>query len=174
MNNINIRFATEKDASLIADINRRTFYNAFAPANTKEDMDKFMNEVFTREKLMAELDLPNNIFLLAYTGKEVAGYVRMCDKNIPETPLETDNVIEIARIYAVSTETGKGIGTALLNRCIEIAKEKNREYIWLGVWEKNGKAIRFYERFGFKRFGEHEFVLGNDVQTDWLMRLKIN
>ncbi len=101
---------------MIADISRETFYNAFAPANTKEDMDKFMNEVFTREKLMAEPDLPNNIFLLAYTGKEVAGYARMRDKNIPETPLETDNIIEIARIYAVSTETGKGIGTALLNQ----------------------------------------------------------
>jgi diamine N-acetyltransferase len=174
MNNINIRFATEKDASLIADISRETFYNAFAPANTKNDMDKFMNEVFTHEKLMAEPDLPNNIFLLAYTGNEVAGYVRMRDKNISEISLETDNIIEIARIYTVSTETGKGIGTALMNRCIEIAKEKNRKYIWLGVWEKNDKAIRFYERFGFKRFGEHEFVLGNDVQTDWLMMLKIN
>ena len=174
MNNINIRFATYKDASLVADLSRETFYNAFAPANTKEDMDKFMNEVFTREKLIAELDLPSNIFLLAYTGNEVAGYMCMRDKNIPETPLETDNVIEIARIYSVSAETGKGIGAALMNRCIEISKEKNRAYIWLGVWEKNDKAIRFYERFGFQRFGEHEFVLGNDVQTDWLMMLKIN
>lgn len=174
MNNISIRIATGKDASLVADLSRETFYNAFAPANTKEDMDKYMNEVFIREKLMTEPDLPNNIFLLAYAGNEVAGYVRLRDKHIPETPLGTDNVIEIARIYAVSAETGKGIGTALMNRCIEIAKEKNRAYIWLGVWEKNDKAIRFYERFGFKRFGEHEFVLGNDVQTDWLMMLKIN
>jgi len=174
MNNINIRLATDKDAPLIADLSRETFYNAFAPANTKKDMDKYMNEVFTREKLMAELDLPDNIFLLAYAGNEVAGYVRMRDRNIPETALETDNVIEIARIYAVSSETGKGIGTALMNRCIELSKEKNRAYIWLGVWEKNDKAIRFYERFGFKTFGEHEFVLGTDIQTDWLMMLKIN
>jgi diamine N-acetyltransferase len=174
MHNINIRFGTDKDAPLIAGLSRETFYNAFAPANTKEDMDKFMSDVFTREKLMAELELPNNIFLLACAGNEVAGYLRIRDKNIPETPLGTGNVIEIARIYTVSAGTGKGIGTALMNRCIEIAKEKNRAYIWLGVWEKNDKAIRFYERFGFKRFGEHEFVLGNDVQTDWLMMLKIN
>ena len=72
-------------------------------------MDKFMNEVFAREKLMAELDLPDNIFLLAYTGDEVAGYARMCDKHIPETSLGTQNVIEIARIYTASDEIGKGV-----------------------------------------------------------------
>ena len=173
MNEINIRIANSKDAALIADLSRETFYKAFAPANTKADMDKFMNEVFTHEGLMAELDLPNNIFLLAYAGDEVAGYVRLRDKNIPEVSLNTGNVIEIARIYASSAETGKGIGTALMNECIAIAGEKQRCFIWLGVWEKNDKAIRFYERFGFKKFGEHDFVLGNDVQTDWLMALQV-
>lgn len=171
--NITIRTAITKDAALIADLSRETFYNAFAPANTREDMDKFMNEVFTREKLMAELDLPGNIFLLAYAGNEVAGYVRIRDKSIPETSLDTDNIIEIARIYTASASTNKGTGTALMNRCIEIAREKQRRYLWLGVWEKNEKAIRFYERFGFKKFGEHDFVLGNDVQTDWFMKLAL-
>jgi len=170
---INIRIATNKDAALIADLSRETFYNAFAQYNTKADMDKFMNDVFAREKLMAELDLPDNIFLLAYTGNEIAGYARMCDKHVPETSLGTHNVIEIARIYTASDEIGKGIGSALINRCIEIAKERKRLYIWLGVWEKNDKGIRFYERFGFKKFGDHKFILGNDVQTDWLMMLKL-
>ena len=170
---ISIRTATTKDAALIADLSRETFYNAFAPANTKEDMDKFMSEVFTREKLIAELDLPDNIFLLAYTGDEVAGYVRLRDKNIPEIALNTNNVIEIARIYTVSSATNKGTGTALMTHCIEIARKKQRQYIWLGVWEKNEKAIRFYKRFGFKKFGEHDFILGDDLQTDWLMTLSL-
>ena len=60
-----------------------------------------------------------------------------------------------------------------MDECIAIAKAKNRDYIWLGVWERNFKAIKFYERFGFKKFGEHEFVLGDDVQTDWLMALEL-
>src|SRR3982750_466155 len=102
MKNITIRIATANDAALIADLSRETFYNTFASYNTRDDMDKFMNEVFTREKLMAELDLPDNIFLLAYKNNEVAGYVRMRDKYIPEVSLNTDNVIEIARIYASS------------------------------------------------------------------------
>ena len=173
MKDIFVRIATNKDAALIADLSRDTFYNAFAPFNTKEDMDKFMDEVFTREKLMAELNQPGNIFLLAYTGDNVAGYVRLRDRNIPEDSPGTDNTIEIARIYTVTSEIARGIGTALMQECISIAKEKQRDYIWLGVWEKNDKAIRFYERFGFKKFGEHEFVLGNDRQTDWLMRLKL-
>lgn len=169
MENITIRIATNEDAALIANLSRETFYHAFAPANTKEDMDKFMNEVFIHEKLVAEFDLPNNIFLLAYADDEVAGYVRIRDKNIPETSLGTDNIIEIARIYTVTSAIGNGIGTALMHECIATAKEKRRRFIWLGVWEKNEKAIRFYERFGFKRFGDHEFVLGDDLQTDWLM-----
>jgi ribosomal protein S18 acetylase RimI-like enzyme len=173
MKNITIRIATNKDAALIADLSHETFYNAFAPLNTKEDMDKFMGEVFTRDNLMAELNLPDNIFLLAYADNEIAGYVRIRDKNIPEVPLGTNNIIEIARIYTVSSGTGKGIGSALMKECISIAEEKKREYLWLGVWEKNDKAIRFYERFGFKKFGEHDFVLGNDVQTDWLMMRKV-
>ena len=173
MNSIVIRIATNKDASLIADLSRETFYHAFAPFNTKEDMDKFMNEVFTREKLMAELDMPGNIFLLAYAGDDIGGYVRMRDKNIPEVSLGTDNIIEIARIYTVASEIAKGIGTALMKECISIAKEKQRNYIWLGVWEMNDRAIRFYKRVGFKKFGAHEFVLGSDVQTDWLMMLEL-
>jgi ribosomal protein S18 acetylase RimI-like enzyme len=173
MSDITIREAAGSDAALIADLSRETFYNAFAIHNTKADMDKFMNEVFTREKLMAELYLPDNIFLLAYKGNEVAGYVRMRDRNIPEASLGTDNIIEIARIYTASTEIGKGIGSLLLNECVSIAKQKQRQYIWLGVWEKNDKAIRFYERFGFKRFGEHPFLLGNDLQTDWLMAREV-
>ena len=173
MKNIIIRVATNKDAALIADLSRETFFNAFSPFNTKEDMDKFMNEVFTREKLIAELDLPDNIFLIAYARNDVAGYVRLRDRNIPEVSPGTGNVIEIARIYTATSEMAKGIGTALIQECISIAKRKQRDYIWLGVWEKNDKAIRFYERFGFKRFGEHEFLLGSDRQTDWLMMLKL-
>ena len=169
MNNISIREATRSDAELIADFSRETFYNAFAAYNTKANMEKFMNEVFTRERLMAEPGMPGEIFLLAFNGDQPAGYVRMREKNVPEEPLGTDNIIEIARIYTASHEIGKGIGSLLLKECLSVARQKQRQYIWLGVWEHNDKAIRFYERHGFKRFGEHIFMLGDDVQTDWLM-----
>ena len=174
MNDVTIKTATTADAKLIADLSRETFYNAFAPANTKANMQKFMNEVFTCEKLMEELYFADNIFLLAYENNKPVGYVRMRDKAMPETEITNYDLIEIARIYTLTNAIGKGIGSMLMNECISIAKNLKRDSIWLGVWENNLKGISFYERFGFKKFGEHDFVLGDDVQTDWLMIKHLN
>lgn len=164
-----IRFATTADAALIADMSRQTFYDTFAPHNTTEDMDKFMDEQFTKEALMKEVGTEDNIFLLAYDGEEPVGYVRMREG---EKRFEFDEKtsIEIARIYAVQSAIGKGVGKALIEKCIAVADEMKKEVIWLGVWEKNERAVAFYTKFGFAKFAEHEFVLGTDVQTDWLMR----
>lgn len=173
MSNITIQIATPADAAIIAGLSRETFYNAYASFNTKANIEKFMNEVFSREKLISELYLPDNIFLIAYENDNAVGYVRLKDKAIPEAELHSTNVIEIARIYTLTNNIGKGIGSRLMEECISIGAGRQREYIWLGVWEKNLKAIKFYERFGFIKFGEHVFVLGDDIQTDWLMMKKL-
>ena len=169
MSTIRIEEATKNDAVLIADLSRKTFYDSFAADNTQEDMEKFLNEQFTREKLMEEVGAPGNIFLLAYDGNEAVGYARMRETPNPVL-LEGGPAIEIARIYAVQKSIGKGVGSALMQQCIETAKQKNAQVIWLGVWEKNYKAIAFYSKWGFEQFGEHVFMLGNDPQTDWLMK----
>lgn len=169
MSNIIIKKAGIKDAGLIADISRQTFYETFAEVNTKENMDKFMNEQFSREELIKEVKTNDGIFYIAYDENEPLGYVRLCDGdyypefgNLPS--------LEIARIYAMKTAIGKGVGSALMKKSIETAKELNRKIIWLGVWEHNKRAIGFYKQWGFEKFGEHDFVLGNDVQRDWLMK----
>jgi ribosomal protein S18 acetylase RimI-like enzyme len=113
-----------------------------------------------------------NIFLLAYDGKEPVGYVRLRENNIPPS-LGTDRAIEIARIYALQSSIGKGVGSALMQECIDIAREKQHHTLWLGVWEHNQRAIAFYTKWGFKKFSEHDFILGNDVQKDWLMKKNI-
>jgi diamine N-acetyltransferase len=169
MSEIKIRLAVKEDAELIADISRTTFYDAFAKDNTKEDMDSFMNEQFTKEALMKEVEDEDGIFILAYDGNEVCGYTRMRLNN-QEKILEHENAIEIARIYALSSSIGKGVGSALIQKCLSIAAEQNKKIIWLGVWEKNLRAIEFYKRWGFEKFGEHTFLLGKDLQTDWLMK----
>ena len=166
---ITIRIASIDEAELIADLSRKTFYDSFAGYNTKEDIDKFMNEQFTKDALMKEVSTENNIFLLAYNGNMPVGYVRLRENNIPPS-LGTNRAIEIARIYAVQDSIGKGIGTAMMRKCIDIALEKNYHTIWLGVWEHNQRAIDFYKRWGFEKFDEHDFILGNDVQKDWLMK----
>jgi diamine N-acetyltransferase len=169
MNEIQIREATVADAELIAMLSRQTFYDSFAGDNTQADMDKFMNETFTREKLMKEVGAAGNTFLLAYDGDEAVGYVRLRETTNPLL-LEGGEALEIARIYAAQTSIGKGVGKAMMERCIDIARQKNYGVIWLGVWEKNARAIAFYTKWGFEKFSEHVFMLGNDAQTDWLMK----
>jgi diamine N-acetyltransferase len=169
MAGIIIRFAEFKDAELIADISRRTFYETFASQNTKENMDKFMNETFSKEALMKEVTTPGNIFLLAYDGEEPVGYVRMRQNNNP-AELGNIDVIEIARIYATANSIGKGVGKALMQKCIEIAMEKKVAAIWLGVFQANHRAIDFYTKWGFEKFSTHVFMLGDDPQMDWLMK----
>jgi diamine N-acetyltransferase len=164
--NITIREATSADAELVADLSRQTFYDTFVADNTKEDMDKFMNEQFTKEALMAEVGSPGNIFLLAYSGDEVAGYARLREKGA--------GLIELARLYAATNLIGKGIGKALMEACIETAKKMNKTILCLGVWEKNPRAIAFYKKFGFVKYGESDFLLGNDLQRDWLMQKEIS
>ena len=169
MKEISISKASVKDAEVIARLSRQTFYDAFAADNTKENMDKFMQEQFSKEELMKEVTDMNGIFFLAYDEDNAVGYVRMREgekyaefKNAPS--------IEIARIYALQSAIGKGVGSALIKLCIETAKELNKKILWLGVWEHNKRAIDFYSKWGFEKFGEHTFVLGDDPQTDWLMK----
>lgn len=164
-----IREASPSDAALIADISRQTFYESFAAQNTKENMEKFMNEQFTREKLMAQLNDDESIFLLAYSGGEAVGYARLAKSETPEE-LGNADAIELARIYAVTNAIGKGVGKILMQSCISKAKEMNKQILWLGVWELNQRAIDFYTKWGFEKFGSHVFVVGNDPQTDWLMK----
>ena len=172
MSSIRIKYAEIPDAELIADMSRQTFYDTFAAVNTKEDMDKFMNEQFNRETLIKEVGAPGNLFLLAYDGEEPLGYVRIREGE-RHSEFENQTSIEIARIYATKSSIGKGVGKALMQECIRIAKEMKRDIIWLGVWEKNDRAIEFYRKWGFEKFAEHDFVLGDNVQTDWLMSRKV-
>jgi GNAT superfamily N-acetyltransferase len=169
MSSITIRFATRLDAGLVADISRQTFYDSFAADNSPENMNKFMNEQFSRERLMDEVEAPGNIFLLAYSDDVLAGYARLLDGKAPASLANTE-AIELSRIYSLQPMIGKGVGPALMQRCIEIATALEKKVLWLGVWEKNERAIRFYEKFGFEKFDHHQFLLGDDLQTDWLMK----
>ncbi len=167
--NLTTRYATEDDAALIADISRQTFYETFASFNSKVNMDIFMNIQFTKGRLMLEVGMPENIFLLAYMGEEIAGYVKLRDTRHPKA-LGSSNAIEIARLYAMHALIGKGVGKLLMEKSLEIAKEKNKDTVWLGVWKENKKAIDFYTYLGFTIFDECDFILGNELQKDWLMK----
>jgi diamine N-acetyltransferase len=167
-----IRKATELDAVLIADISHQTFYDAFAADNKPSDMEKFLKEQFPKGKLILEVSARENLFLLAYRNDEVAGYVKLRDSVFPPE-LGKTNALEIARIYTMKTMIGTGIGKALMQKCLDIAREQGKQVLWLGVWEKNNRAIDFYTKWGFEKFGETDFLLGDDIQRDWLMKKTI-
>lgn len=166
--NLSVRKATSKDAILIADISRQSFYDTFAADNTEEDMELFLSEQFSRRMLMMEVGQPQHIFLLAYADKEVAGYVKLKQSARPAA-LPAASGLEIARLYSLKAFIGKGVGKLLMEASIAHAKELGKEAVWLCVWEKNQRAIDFYTAFGFQKFGDIAFQLGNDVQNDWMM-----
>lgn len=170
---LSIRYAKTEDAALIADISRQTFYETFSPFNSKMDMDIFMNVQFTKGRLMLEVGKPENTFLLAYNGDDIAGYVKLRDTRHPKQ-LGSSNALEIARLYAMSSMIGKGVGKLLMQESLKIAAEKKKDMVWLGVWKQNIKAIEFYKKWGFSIFDECDFVLGNDLQKDWLMKKKLD
>jgi ribosomal protein S18 acetylase RimI-like enzyme len=161
--------ATKEDAVMIAEISQLTFYETFAADNSKENMEKFLTQQFTKGKLIMEVMEPQNTFMLAYNGEEVAGYLKLREGKHPQK-IGTAPALEIARLYAMRTYIGKGVGQLLMQTSIDIAAERKKEWVWLGVWEKNHRAIEFYKKWGFEKFDEQDFVLGDDVQLDWLMR----
>lgn len=165
---ITTREARAEDAALIANMSRQTFYDSFAADNTAADMDKFLQEQFTPEALMAEVTAGKDIFFLAYEGSLPVGYAKM--RETPLSGYETVPAIEIARIYVVKEKIGAGVGRILMETCIERAKQMGKQIIWLGVWEKNRRAIDFYQKWGFEKTGEQDFLLGNDLQRDWTMK----
>jgi ribosomal protein S18 acetylase RimI-like enzyme len=164
--------ATPDDAEFIADLSRKTFYETFAGHNTAGDMNKFLDEQFTRKKLIHEVSDPKNIFFFVCSGEEVMGYTKLKES---ATPVELGNIpsLEIARIYVLEKSIGSGVGAFMMQQCIDIAGKKNKNLLWLGVWEHNTRALNFYKRWGFEIFGEQDFLLGDDVQKDWLMKKEL-
>ncbi len=166
MNEIIIRQALPGEAELIADLSRQTFFDTFARFNTEEDMNLFMEKQFSKESLVEQVRKGDGIFLLATWENRLVGYARLKQQTAQFLPASS---LEISRIYAVQDVIGKGVGKSLMEASIELARTHHHQLIWLGVWEKNERAIRFYQNWGFRKAGEQTFILGKDIQTDWIM-----
>jgi diamine N-acetyltransferase len=167
---IYIRLAAIADAETLSKLSAQTFYEAFAASNTKEDMEKHLLEYYSQEKLAMELADELVVFMLAYYNGELAGYVKVSEHARPEEEKELEAPIELERIYSLQQTIGKGVGSALMQAAIDYAKAKQKKTLWLGVFQQNELAISFYKKWGFEIYSEHIFVVGNDPQTDWLMK----
>lgn len=171
---ITIRFASETDAGLLADLAETTFRDAFEdhPKNAPEDLEAYIAKAFSPAQIAAELADPDNIFLIAEIGGAAAGYAKLIRGRI-EPGVTARRPIELSRLYSHQKFLGKGVGQRLLDECFEIARREEFDVIWLGVWEYNPRARRFYEKNGFRYVGSHIFLLGSDPQTDLLMQREI-
>ena len=161
------------DLENLQKISITTFRETFEEVNSEEDMQKYLNENLNEEKLKSELENQNSEFYFAENDKLILGYLKINFGNA-QTENQGNETLEIERIYVLKEFFSFKIGQILFEKSLEIAKEKSMNFIWLGVWEENHRAIKFYEKNGFKVFGKHKFVLGKDVQTDLLMKLNID
>lgn len=166
---VEIRPATYEDAEIIADLSRSTFYDTFSEHNSSKNMELFLKEQFTRTRLVSEVGAKGNTFFLAYFGGELAGYVKLREGEPPKH-LKGLKALEIARIYVVKTFIGHGVGRQLMQVSLDVGREKNLDVAWLAVWEHNPRAFNFYKQWGFDIFGTQIFLLGYDLQKDWLMK----
>lgn len=172
MNNIVIKRAGTTDVEKLSNIGKQTFSETFAAINTEENMTQYLKESFSLEKLNFELNDKNSEIYFAISDNDIIGYLKV-NFGTSQTDLKDPNALEIERIYVLKEFHGKRVGQLLYEKAIQIARQANMTYIWLGVWENNHKAMAFYRKNGFVEFDKHIFKLGEDEQTDILMKLKI-
>jgi ribosomal protein S18 acetylase RimI-like enzyme len=170
--NFIIRRGNAADADLLAELGARTFSETFAADNTLEDMTAYLASSFSLKKQAEELADPDSLFLIAEADGVAVGYAMLRSGDL-EDGITGENPVELVRLYVSRESLGSGLGAALMQACIDEAKERGHQTLWLGVWEHNTRARAFYRKWRFHEVGTHVFQLGNDPQTDLLMQRSI-
>ena len=172
MADIEIKRITINELAQLQKIGRQTFQETFSDSNSDENMKSYLENGFSSEKLTSELNNKDSEFYFATLEDNVIGYLKV-NFGASQTELKDNKSLEIERIYVSKEFHGKKVGQLLYDKAIEVARQKNTEYVWLGVWEENLRALSFYRKNGFVEFDKHIFKLGNDEQTDIMMKLKL-
>ena len=167
--NLAIKKCTAEDLEVLRQLSIKTYYETFSHQNTAENMAAYLEDAFDEGKLRRELGDENSSFFFLYADERLAGYLKL-NEAPSQTDINDSDSLEIERIYVSGEFQGAGLGRYLMEQTINIATERRKKYAWLGVWEKNEKALSFYKRSGFYEIGTHKFVMGEDVQTDYIMR----
>ncbi|WP_126650781.1 GNAT family N-acetyltransferase [Chryseobacterium aureum] len=169
MSSIIISKSGEKDLETLQNIGIQTFTETFAEDNTEEAMKQYLEKSFTTEKIKSELTNPDSIFYIAWEEDNPVGYLKV-NSGKAQTELQDETSLEIERIYVKKSHQGKKVGQLLYNQALETAKQLGKSYLWLGVWEENLRALQFYRKNGFVEFDKHIFRLGDEEQTDLMMK----
>ncbi len=169
---IKIKRAEKNDAQTIADLGKQTFFETFADTNSAEDMEKYLSENFNIPQVESEISAKNSVFFIAFCGDFPAAYAKL-NVHDAQTERQGEDSLEIQRLYVLKAHKGKHLGSALIQEAEEEARKQGLSRLWLGVWEHNENAKKFYAHLGFSKFGAHTFVLGTDAQTDFLLQKRI-
>lgn len=169
---VNLRRARIEDADLLTQLGAQTFAETFAEDNSPEDMASYLAASFNREKQLEELTDPLSRFFIAEVNGSAAGYAKISTGEALDC-IEGQRPIELVRLYVSREWLGRGVGQALMQRCLDEAREMGCQTIWLGVWEHNQRAQAFYRKWNFREVGDHIFQLGSDPQRDILMQRDI-
>jgi ribosomal protein S18 acetylase RimI-like enzyme len=167
-----IRPASRLDLAALQAIGRKTFAETFSDSNSEENLAAYLAAGFSEDKLKAELQNENSQFYFALQKEEIIGYLKV-NWGDAQSEKQDPHALEIERIYVLQQYHGTQVGALLYQQALSIAQTRKAPYIWLGVWEENPRAIRFYQKQGFVEFGDNIFQLGDDAQRDVLMRLDI-
>jgi diamine N-acetyltransferase len=160
------------DLDELVQISKTTFVNAFETHNDPDDFKNYIDLAFKRDQLHAELKNPHSAFYFAYLDKNLVGYFKL-NWNDAQSDLKRHDSLELERIYVLQEFQGKSIGEKMLEEVKRLGTKTNKNFLWLGVWEHNKGAIKFYEKNGFSKFGMHPYLIGKDKQMDWLMRFDL-
>lgn len=169
MEPITLRKASLQDLVQLQQIGRQTFFETFAASNSEQNLNAYLEEGFSLAKLTAELQNPNSMFYFAELDHAFIGYLKV-NTGPAQTELQDEHALEIERIYVLQAYHGKKVGQLLYEKALQLAQQAKASYLWLGVWEKNPRAIQFYRKNGFVEFDKHTFIVGDDVQTDLMMK----
>ena len=169
MEGITINRVGYESVSILQQLGRKTFYETFAENNKEENIQGYLDKSFSTEKIENEISNPESYFFIAYDKNVPVGYLKL-NTGKAQTELQDDTALEIERIYVLQEYHGKKVGQILLEKAIEYAYKLDKKYVWLGVWDKNTRAVRFYEKNGFEAFDTHIFMMGEEKQTDIMMK----
>ncbi len=150
----------------------KTYRDTFGYANSEENMKEYLEKAFNHDQLSSELQNPKSVFYFLYGDEALAGYIKV-NAYGAQSDINDPQSVELERIYVSKDFQGRGIGEALLQKALELANEMKGNYMWLGVWENNTKAIAFYTKHDFIKVGQHSFFMGDDEQFDHIMRREL-
>jgi len=169
---VSIQLAQRADLPALQKLAVKVYRETFAPYNSPQNMEHYLVSSLSLLQFEKEFEEEGSTFYLAKSGTALAGYakLRKSDEVIAQLG---PNTIEMQRLYVDIPYQSKKVGALLMKACLDFAKAHAVEWIWLGVWEKNFKAQQFYKKWGFEKFDEHIFQMGDDPQTDWLMKKQL-